>query len=261
MNETTQTQTDLLLKTHEYVKQQMSRYDCSHDIAHVDRVVDMALYIAREENAHQQDNRPSYNTIVVNLAALLHDIGDRKYLPAATSTVGASKLVHDFLISSGASDSLTKSVPAIVSAVSYSSEMKEPEHVARVLAQYPELGPVQDADRLDAVGAVGIARCFAFQGARSADGTKIVSDDDNDGRRVRGHVQEKRIVEARDEEGGGTGFTLATGIRHFDEKLLRLERTMKTECGRRMAAERSRRMFEFKQWWGEESRYCKETDE
>lgn len=61
---------------------------------------------------------------------------------------------------------LREKVQDIVNAVSYSGEVKDPNRAVRVLQRHPELRPVQDADRLDALGAVGLGRCFAFRGAR-----------------------------------------------------------------------------------------------
>lgn len=111
---------------------------------------------------------------------------------------------------------LISPICAICSAVSYSTEISQPEHVARVLAAHPELAIVQDADRLDALGAIGTARAFTY-GATKAP------------------------------ERGMEGT-----IAHMDEKLLRLEGLMKTAEGKRLAAIRAERIRAFKSWWEEE---------
>ncbi|PQE04945.1 HD domain-containing protein [Rutstroemia sp. NJR-2017a BBW] len=103
----------------------------------------------------------------------------------------------------------------IVLGVSYSSEIKDPAAVQELIQKYPELAIVQDADRLDAIGAVGIGRTFTFGGAKGA-------------------------------------RNMGETIQHFDDKLERLEGMMKTEPGKRMARERTERLKIFKQWWEEE---------
>lgn len=93
--------------------------------------------------------------------------------------------------------------------------MRDPEKVQQLMLEIPELAVVQDADRLDAIGAIGIARCFTFGGAKS-----VRSLDDS--------------------------------VEHFRDKLLKLESMMKTETGKQMAVERSRRIGEFLSWWEDE---------
>jgi len=104
----------------------------------------------------------------------------------------------------------------LVAGVSYSSEVKNPQHVKDLIEMIPELAVVQDADRLDAIGAIGIGRCFTFGGAK---GSRSLTD----------------------------------AIQHFDEKLLKLEGMMKTEAGRAMAEQRSNRIRDFMAWWQEEA--------
>lgn len=110
----------------------------------------------------------------------------------------------------------------ITSHVSYSTECKDPERVEELVQMYPELGIVQDADRLDAIGAVGIARCFTFLGAKG-------------------------------KGKGGEEWELENSIRHFGEKLERLEGMMKTESGREIAKARTEKLREFRRWWEEET--------
>lgn len=88
------------------------------------------------------------------------------------------------------------------------------------LRQYPEIAIVQDADRLDALGAVGIGRAFTFGGAKGVHGM-----------RVKG---------------------MQSTVDHFEEKLEKLEGLMKTGEGRRLAAERTERVRAFRRWWEEE---------
>lgn len=213
----------LVERVKEYVKQYMSVYDASHDYNHIVRVVGLAHQIL----AHSPSQ--NYDSQIVILAALLHDVGDRKYLqPGQDSTT----IVHDLLLSFGTSPALAQTIQTIVSNVSYSNEIKNPAHVLSVIAQHPELAVVQDADRLDAIGAVGIGRCFTFGGA----------------------MYGKRKAEAMNgnKNGVGNGRGLSETMDHFDEKLVLLEGMMKTEYGKLLAKERTRRLHEFMGWWEDE---------
>ncbi|KAM3551012.1 hypothetical protein MY1884_007871 [Beauveria asiatica] len=190
----------LIARVTDYVKEYMSHYDGSHDFQHIQRVLRLAQHI--------QARTPGTSLPVVTLAALLHDVGDKKYLQPGED---ATRLVHAVLASFGAADALAETVQAICLGVSYSGEARDPAGVAALVRAHPELAVVQDADRLDALGAVGIGRAFAFGGAR----------------------------------GRGLDDTVA----HFEDKLLRLEGLMKTPAGRELARERSARIRKMHEWW------------
>lgn len=190
----------LVARVTDYVKEFMSHYDSSHDFNHITRVLRLAQHI--------QARTPGTSRPIVTLAALLHDVGDKKYLRPGED---ASRLIHATLRSLGAGDALAEKVQAICLGVSYSSEVKDPERVVALMAEHPELAVVQDADRLDAIGAVGIGRTFAFGAAKGRD--------------------------------------LEDTIRHFEDKLLKLESMMKTETGRLLARERSDRIRLMLEWW------------
>lgn len=204
----TPTMDQLINKTRDYVEKYMEHYDPSHDYSHLLRV----LQTARNIEADQRTRYPDLNmdsTIVV-LSALLHDVGDRKYVAEHEN---ATTLVRDTLLGFGASSVLADKVQLICTNVSWSSEVKSKENekaVAEMCKQIPELAIVQDADRLDAIGATGIARYFAFSGAQ---------------------------CQAR---GLGTG--------HFHEKLLLLVDRMKTPLGKELAEEQTARMRVFLEW-------------
>lgn len=142
--------------------------------------------------------------------------------------------IAEVLLEHGASDALALKVQMIAKNVSYSTEVKNPRLNRAILLQHPELAIVQDADRLDAIGAIGIGRAFAYGGSK------------------------KNV--------GGLQAT----ITHFGEKLEKLEGMMKvsetlpslvfllltaneTETGKIMARERTKRLEIFKSWWEEES--------
>ncbi|MCJ1349114.1 hypothetical protein MMC31_007350 [Peltigera leucophlebia] len=210
----------LIEETEAYVKAYMNHYDASHNYRHIQRVRSLALQIEHGQRLltlecrdPSEINSYDYDTDLIILASLLHDIGDKKY--ATSRNNEDDKLIASFLIEKGASEELAKKVERIATHVSYSSEVKDPQRVIDTIAQIPELAIVQDADRLDALGAVGIGRTFTFGGAR--------------------------------------GRELEETIQHFEDKLENLEARMKTETGRTMAKERTRRIKEFRSWWVEET--------
>jgi uncharacterized protein len=201
----------LILSVNDFVRGYMNQFDASHDFQHILRVVGLAKHIETKERALHPE--VSYDANVIALASLLHDIGDKKYLPNGQV---ADRMVKEILLSHGAPEALAIKVQTIATHVSYSSETKNPALVREIISQYPELAIVQDADRLDAIGAVGIGRAFTFGGAR------------------------------RKEEG------MEKTMEHFQEKLERLEGMMKTETGREMARARTERLRIFRGWWEEE---------
>ncbi|KAF2136736.1 uncharacterized protein K452DRAFT_292166 [Aplosporella prunicola CBS 121167] len=205
----------LIHKAQAYVQSYMAQFDASHDHAHILRVQRLAHRILASEQ--QRHPTTTYDTTLITLGALLHDVGDRKYAPPDADP---TTMVSSFLLSAGASPVLASRVQQLVSHVSFSHEKRNPDAVCALLATMPELGIVQDADRLDALGAVGIGRCFAFAGAKGRPG----------------------------EEDG-----LGAAVRHFEEKLERLEGLMKTESGRELARVRAERLKVFRGWWEEET--------
>ncbi|KAK3360180.1 hypothetical protein B0T25DRAFT_515538 [Lasiosphaeria hispida] len=191
-----------------YVKDFMQNYDASHDWNHIQRVVGLARYIySKSENQADLDLR------IIHLAALLHDVGDHKYLPPSAASDPTP--ITTLLLSLSCPPSLAVTLQTICLGVSFSSEVKDPARVAALVARHPELAVVQDADRLDALGAVGLARMFTFGGAKGA----------------------------RDLQGS---------VDHVDEKLVKLEDMCKTEVGRGLARERTERLRLFQGWWTEE---------
>ncbi|PBP22261.1 HD domain-containing protein [Diplocarpon rosae] len=209
----------LIPKVTAFVETYMSKYDGSHDFNHVKRVVGLAHRIYAEITKSEEESglferESSLDLQVVTLAALLHDVGDKKYLqPGRTRET----LVLATLLGFGAPEDLALKVQRIVLAVSYSSEIKDPGHVESMISKYPELAIVQDADRLDAIGAVGIGRTFTFGGAMNA------------------------------KDMGET-------MQHFNDKLVRLESMMKTGPGKKLARERTERLEIFMGWWEEEQK-------
>lgn len=189
----------------------MSQYDNSHDYQHILRVVSNANRIFQDESKTKPST--TYDTTSLFLAALLHDVGDHKYAKPGEDT---ENQVRNILLDHGASTDLAAKVQTIVKHVGYTNEVRNPQSVIDVLAQYPELAIVQDADRLDAIGAIGIGRCFSFGAAKFPD------------------------------------QHMGRAIDHFEEKLYKLEGMMKTESGKKMAKRRTDVLSEFAKEWREE---------
>lgn len=203
---------DLYHAVYDYVEQYMSRYDMSHDFNHILRVLGLAKHILAEELKDNPWKKFHKNAII--LAALLHDVGDKKYIQPGESS---EHMIESLLANNGCPPRFVAKVSLIVEHVSYSSEVKRPQLVRAIIGAHPELAIVQDADRLDAIGAIGIGRTFAYGAAKQPD------------RSMQGTID------------------------HFTDKLENIEGLMKTETGKKIARERTRRLEEFRRWWEEES--------
>lgn len=145
--------------TEEHVRTYMEQYhDCSHDWSHVQRVRRTALEIAAAEQAAGR----RVNERLVELSALLHDVGDAKYIKDPSMTT--KDVLMTFMESVGYPRDVQDAIVWIVERISFRHELAgdEPPRGAFIA----ELYCVQDADRLEAIGAIGIARCFAYNGAR-----------------------------------------------------------------------------------------------
>lgn len=197
---------DLINLAREYAGEIFAQDSGGHDLDHTVRVYRMAVRLAEAEGADTQ---------ITALAALLHDVDDRKISPETCETLDHAR---DFLHSHGVDGETTNRILSIISQVSFSGG-KVPESL--------EGKCVQDADRLDAMGAVGIARTFAYGGSK--------------GRRIHDPAGEDKT----------------TSVQHFYDKLLKLEKLMNTETGREMARQRHLFMEEFLQrFYGELDGIC-----
>ncbi|WVQ83479.1 hypothetical protein IAT38_005620 [Cryptococcus sp. DSM 104549] len=191
----------------ELVKARMANYDPSHDWPHVDRVRKMALKIAKTMD-------PVPDLEVVEAAALFHDLDDKKYTTPDSPTLAS--LLAPIFSSSPLTPEQIQLILDVVPNVSYTTETKLLASGSWTWqADCPALHAVQDADRLDAVGAVGVMRCAAYS---SAVGRKLLADEGD-----------------RDESAEG----------HFPVKLLKVRDRMKTAYGKEEAERRHITMLEF----------------
>ncbi|AJY73793.1 HD domain-containing protein [Paenibacillus beijingensis] len=199
---------DIINQAKDFVRSTLEHESTGHDWFHIYRVTETAKTIAREEGA---------DLFICELAALLHDIADAKLNPS--EEIGLKK-VADWLNSNGVGMEDAEHVLEIISTMSFKGGGKAP---MRTL----EGKVVQDADRLDAIGAIGIARVFTYSGAK--------------GRPM--HDPAVKLRDRMTEEEYRSGND--TAINHFYEKLLKLKDLMNTNYGRVVAAERHQFMLHY----------------
>jgi len=165
-----------------------------HDLAHSLRVYHNALMIAKMEGEGEEE--------VIALSALLHDCDDHKLFHTENNANA-----RNFLQEEGLSEGRMEEICRNINSVSFSKNRgKMPETIEGKI--------VQDADRLEAIGAIGIARCFQF--------------------------------------GGRHGRSLENSIEHFYDKLLLVSKELNTPSARKMAEKRDKLMDDFLKEWGEE---------
>jgi uncharacterized protein len=213
---------EILARTEAWVRERMHGEGTGHDWWHVDRVRRTALRLARDEGA---------DGYVTALAALLHDVADHKF-HGGDETAGP-RAARAWLTDAGADPATVEHVARIVAELSFKGA-----GVATPMSS-PEGRVVQDADRLDAMGAIGVARAFAYGGSR--------------GRPLH------EPAEAPELHASFAAYKSSTGptINHFHEKLLLLRDRMNTAAARRIADERHAFMQAFlaqfhREWDGED---------
>ncbi|MBQ4448105.1 MAG: HD domain-containing protein [Clostridia bacterium] len=210
---------ELIEKTKQFVKDYFAGEASGHDAAHTIRVYRMARRLAREEHADER---------ITSLAALLHDVDDAKLSP---ETAASKARARAFMEENGVSEPDINAVIDIISHISFAGSGSD-------VPSSTEGKCVQDADRLDAIGAIGIARAFAYGGSR--------------GRPI--HDPESRPREKMTEEEYRKGGS--TTVDHFYEKLFKLKGLMNTPSARLEAERRDRIMHDFidellEEWEGE----------
>ncbi|MFN3967336.1 HD domain-containing protein [Flavobacterium sp.] len=208
-------------KTILFVKQQLENAEGGHDWFHLERVYKNALLIAQEE---------ACDLTVVKLGALLHDIADSKF-HNGDETVGP-KTARAFLASENVDEATIVHVINIIENISFKGGNFEKKFNSK------ELEIVQDADRLDAIGAIGIARCFNYGGFKN--------------RALYNPAIGPNLNMSKEEYKNSESPTL----NHFYEKLLLLKDKMNTATGKKLAEARHLYMENFlsqfyAEWEGE----------
>ncbi|MEM3402988.1 MAG: HD domain-containing protein [Nitrososphaeria archaeon] len=189
----------------EYVRSHFVDDASGHDWHHIERVYNMALKIAEKEGADRT---------IVGIAALLHDIGIRREIECGLdhSEYGAS-LSKKYLLEIGFDPSEIDRVVEAIREHRYGKQIKPKSLEGRVL---------QDADMLDAIGAIGIARAFAYGGARGA-----------------------LIYNPTEKVENYDPFKVKSTITHFKEKLLNIKDRFNTKTAKEIGLERHRFMEKF----------------
>jgi uncharacterized protein len=193
----------IILKTIDFVKEKVKNYDAGHDWWHIERVWRNAQYINQFEHG---------DAFIIDLAALLHDIADAKFFNG-DENVGPA-IAKEYLNTNLIDFRVIEQVGRIIENMSFRKSL------GLVDFQSQELDIVQDADRLDAIGAIGIARAFTYGGYKN--------------RELYNPEIPPLSSISQEEYKKSTGPT----INHFYEKLLLLKDKMKTRTGKRLAEER-----------------------
>ena len=208
----------IILNTIDFVKETLEGAEGGHDWFHIERVYKNALLISENEKVDR---------FIVQLGALLHDIADAKFNNGDES-IGPKK-AREFLKKQYVDEDIIIHVENIILFISYKSSLDTSKKFTSA-----ELDVIQDADRLDAIGAIGIARCFNYGGFKN--------------RSLYDPAIEPNLEMTKEQYKKSTAPT----INHFYEKLLLLKDKMNTKTGQLLAKERHRYMEQFLQQFYEE---------
>jgi uncharacterized protein len=198
-------QEKIIANTISFVKKELKNAEGGHDWFHIERVFKNSILISKDEKV---------DVFVVSLAALLHDIADSKFYNG-DETIGPKK-ANEFLTNQKVSSSIIEHVIHIIKHISYKNSFDKASKKFTSI----ELKVVQDADRLDAIGAIGIARCFNYGGFKNRT------------------LYDPEIIPNLNMTKEDYKKTTAPTINHFYEKLLLLTAQMNTASGKKIAAQR-----------------------
>jgi len=206
-------QEQTVVNTITFVKKTLKYAEGGHDWFHINRVYTNALSIAKTEKV---------DIFIIALGALLHDIADAKFHDG-DETIGP-KIARSFLESEKVDESQIQHIENIIKYISFKGELAS-SNQKRFTSK--ELDVIQDADRLDAIGAIGIARTFNYGGFKN----RVIYDPEIP----------PKLTQTKEEYKKSTAPT----INHFYEKLLLLKDRMNTKTGQKLAQERHTFMEQF----------------
>lgn len=221
MPESSASSNPLVLAAEALIQEKLAGDSSGHDWHHIDRVRRMALRLAREEGA---------DAWVVELAALLHDVADWKF--HAGDIDAGPRVAREWLVAAGVDEATCDRVARIVAEVTFKGAGVETP------ASSLESAVVQDADRLDAIGAIGVARAFAYGGHKGRP------------------LHDPAIPPTPHQDFAAYKKNAGPTLNHFYEKLFLLKDRLHTASARRVAAARHRYLEEFvaeflAEWSGE----------
>ena len=216
------TSEEIIEETIRFVKETLANAEGGHDWFHIERVYKNALLIAKEEQV---------DIFIVSLSALLHDIADSKF-HNGDDTIGP-KIAREFLFKLNIDSATIEHIVKIIENMSFNKSLENTN-----LFVSEELKVVQDADRLDAIGAIGIARCFNYGGFKNR------------------ALYNPKIKPNLNMTKAEYKASAAPTINHFYEKLLLLKDKMNTKTGKKIAKQRHDYMLGFleqfySEWNGE----------
>ena len=200
----------IISNTIAFVKDTLQNEEGGHDWFHIERVYNNSLLIAKTENV---------NELIIALGALLHDIADSKF-HNGDDTIGP-KTAREFLFKQNVDSTIIEHVIKIIESISFKGGNENQKFKSL------ELDVVQDADRLDAIGAIGIARCFNYGGFKN--------------RKIFDPSILPNMKMTKEEYKTSSSPT----INHFYEKLLLLKDRMNTKTGKRIALARHQFMEQY----------------
>ena len=208
------TDTELIEETIVFVKESLKEAEGGHDWFHIQRVFNNAKRIAKDEEVDE---------LVVSLGALLHDIADSKFYKGDETR--GPRIAEDFLTSLDVAPQTISHVVNIIENISFKNSLDQNNN--KKFKHSMELQVVQDADRLDAIGAIGIARAFNYGGFKNR------------------ALYDPEIPPQPQMDKETYKKSTAPTINHFHEKLLLLKDKMNTETGKKLAEDRHQFMLRY----------------
>ena len=201
---------NILQNTHKFVKEKLEKAEAGHDYWHILRVLKLAEKIATREGG---------DLFIIRLGALLHDIADAKF-HNGNESIGP-QIAREFLQSQKVEQSVIEHIEQIIKNISFKNSFDKQNYTGL------EFKIIQDADRLDAIGAIGIARAFVYGGYK------------NNPIYIPGEKTPKKLTKENYKKGN------TSTIQHFYDKLLKLKDMMNTQTGLELAEKRHRFMQQF----------------